>query len=90
MQSLTIFEIVEATGGTLISGNGSFSVENITTDSRTATHKSLFIPLVGEKTDGHKYIQSVFDNGCKAIITHNDITPTENVCIVKVSNTLVS
>lgn len=88
MQALTIFEIVEATGGKLISGDNSFRIDNITTDSRTATCKSLFIPLVGEKTDGHKYIQSVFDNGCRAIITHNDIAPTENVCIVKVSDTL--
>ena len=74
MQSLTIFEIVEATGGKLISGDNSFRIENITTDSRTATCKSLFIPLVGEKTDGHKYIQSVFDNLKKAL----DYTPKES------------
>ncbi|MDY0396299.1 UDP-N-acetylmuramoyl-tripeptide--D-alanyl-D-alanine ligase [Virgibacillus halophilus] len=42
------------------------SVHSVETDSRKAAEKSLFVPLVGEKFDGHDYIKQAFDNGAIA------------------------
>ncbi|MFD1038079.1 UDP-N-acetylmuramoyl-tripeptide--D-alanyl-D-alanine ligase [Virgibacillus byunsanensis] len=44
----------------------SIPLEQVTTDSRVETKKSLFIPLVGDNFDGHDYIKQAFDNGAVA------------------------
>ena len=58
---LTISEIAKAVGGTLLSGKGDLVIQEITTDSRKVTHHGLFIPLVGERFDGHNFIGSVVE-----------------------------
>ena len=37
-------------------------------DSRKGTAKSLFVPLEGERTDGHLHIESALENGCSAAL----------------------
>lgn len=44
----------------------SIAVNAVETDSRKKTKKSLFIPLVGEKFDGHDYMKQAFDHGAVA------------------------
>jgi UDP-N-acetylmuramoyl-tripeptide--D-alanyl-D-alanine ligase len=60
MEPISLSEILTATGGTLL---GSFhdlsaTVCAVDTDSRNITPGSLFVPLVGEKFDGHTYLDS--------------------------------
>lgn len=38
-------------------------IENIVTDSRLSRENTLFIPIKGERTDGEKFIPSVYKNG---------------------------
>ena len=35
-------------------------VKNISTDSRTIEKGDLFVPIVGENFDGHKFIEKAF------------------------------
>ncbi|ALX47385.1 UDP-N-acetylmuramoyl-tripeptide--D-alanyl-D-alanine ligase [Lentibacillus amyloliquefaciens] len=53
-----------------LNGNASDSIKinEVTTDSRKKTHQSLFIPLVGEKFDGHHYMKEAFNQGAVAAI----------------------
>src|SRR5699024_5003327 len=44
------------------------SIEEVTTDSRKKTDNALFIPLIGEKFDGHDYIEQAIDHGAVAAI----------------------
>ena len=44
------------------------SIEEVTSDSRKKTVNALFIPLVGEKFDGHAYIEQAIDHGAVAAI----------------------
>ncbi|GGB45145.1 UDP-N-acetylmuramoyl-tripeptide--D-alanyl-D-alanine ligase [Virgibacillus dakarensis] len=44
------------------------AVDAVTTDSRQEVKKALFIPLEGEKFDGHDYVKQAFDNGAVAVI----------------------
>lgn len=68
MQILTFSELLAATEGTLKNPvYGETEINGITTDSREAKRGMLFVPLKGEKTDGHNYIQSVLDNGAAAV-----------------------
>lgn len=47
------------------------TIEEICTDSRKITHKSLFIALVGDKFDGHLFAkQAIKDGACLVIANH--------------------
>ncbi|MGE4283688.1 MAG: UDP-N-acetylmuramoyl-tripeptide--D-alanyl-D-alanine ligase [Clostridia bacterium] len=89
MEPLKIKEIVEATEGKLISGNEDFKITELTTDSRTIQQGMFFIPLKGEKFDGHNFIGKAFEDGAVGCVTERD-TPIKNngKCIIKVENTL--
>ena len=63
----TAKEICAAVGGTLLQ-DGS-AVTGVTTDSRKACAGELFVPLVGEKFDGHSYLQSALQGGAEGCLT---------------------
>jgi UDP-N-acetylmuramoyl-L-alanyl-D-glutamate--2,6-diaminopimelate ligase len=44
---------------------------SITIDSRTAGKNSIFFAIEGFKTDGHKYVQDVINQGADAIVVQN-------------------
>ena len=69
MEPITLSEILEATGGTLLTGRGNPAIKTVDTDSRTIHHGSLFIPLVGEKFDGHAYLEDALAAGAAGVLT---------------------
>ena len=71
MEKLTLRQLLEAVNGTLL---GSFddldaTVTEVTTDSRNVPDGSLFIPLVGERFDGHGFINSALERGAAGCLT---------------------
>lgn len=67
MLNCSLNEIAKMSGGTLISEKHSeIIIKDISTDSRSIANKNLFIPLIGENFDGHKFIQSAIDKGANA------------------------
>ncbi|SFD82543.1 UDP-N-acetylmuramoyl-tripeptide--D-alanyl-D-alanine ligase [Lentibacillus persicus] len=46
----------------------SIYINEVTTDSRKKTDKSLFIPIIGEKFDGHHYMEEAYNQGAVAAI----------------------
>ena len=88
MNDTTIKELAFATGGEIISGNENVVFSNIVIDSRQADKDSLFVPLVGEKNDAHKFLESVYDMGCRvAISSKKDIFLKDDFNIVLVNDT---
>lgn len=87
MQRLNVNDIIKATGGQLICGEGDFEISEITTDSRKAGANMLFVPIVGENNDGHDYIAGAFAGGADAVITHKDIAPVPGKSIIRVGDT---
>lgn len=90
MQSLTLKDILKATNGKIISkSNNAFETEfnEITTDSRVVKEGVLFIPLAGERFDGHDYIKSAIEHGASAALTHKDIDADINAMLVEVDDT---
>lgn len=43
-----------------------------TQDSRDVEKGDVFVALVGEKTDGHKYIGDALKKGASKIVFHNE------------------
>lgn len=66
---LTINEIAAACGGQLHGTVADSIVQHITIDSRQVQQGSLFIPLKGERADGHKFIPGIWEKGAVCTLT---------------------
>ena len=88
MQAMTIEDVLKATGGTLLSGDIHQTFNDVISDSRKVTAGVLFVPLVGEKFDGHEFIKAAFDLGASAVLTQRDTELLVDKTIVKVEDTL--
>lgn len=66
---LSLKDILSAVDGKEISGKSAdaFFFTNVQTDSRNVVKGSLFVPLVGENQDGHKFAGEAADKGASAI-----------------------
>ena len=70
MEAITIQELLEAVGGTLLGqADLSRTVSQVDTDSRDIHPGSLFIPLVGERFDGHAYLDAALEAGAAGCLT---------------------
>ena len=65
----TVGEICAAVGGTLLQGTGDTLITGVTTDSRAVSAGQLFIPLTGERFDGHAYIGGALAAGAAGCLT---------------------
>ena len=74
MEAITLRELLEAVGGTLIGPAAGLeqTVSHVDTDSRNIHPGSLFIPLVGERFDGHAYINSALEGGAAGCLTQRE------------------
>lgn len=61
-------EIAEATGGVLRMGSADAMVERVATDSRTIRAGDLFVPLKGERFDGHAFIEDAVQRGAMGFL----------------------
>lgn len=66
---MTVREINAACGGKLLCGDPDKVVTSVVTDSRKVTDGSLFVPLIGEKTDAHTFLYAAFASGAVAALT---------------------
>ena len=70
---LTLTELVAAVKGHIIGEKSSKNVvfTAVATDSRNVVFKSLFVPLVGEKQNGHIYIPQALEKGASVVFINN-------------------
>lgn len=85
---LKIQDIVAAVNGKLLTSNlqGQW-IEEITTDSRQTMHQGLFIPLKGERFDGHDFVSQVYDKGAIATLTMEHEVKDSRLITIWVENT---
>lgn len=90
METITLAQLLEAVNGTLL---GSYSkldtpIARVDTDSRNIHDGALFLPLVGERFDGHAYINSALDGGAVGCLTARERESyRDDKFYVKVANT---
>ncbi|MBO5453950.1 MAG: UDP-N-acetylmuramoyl-tripeptide--D-alanyl-D-alanine ligase [Clostridia bacterium] len=68
MQNLTVLDILQATGGTLLKGNPNRVLTDISTDSRAKQPGSLFVAIVGARFDGNDYVEDAAVNGAACCV----------------------
>ena len=90
MLTITLGQLVAAVNGRLL---GSFDaldtpIDALDTDSRAVNPGALFLPLVGERFDGHAYIDSALEKGAAGTLTDRELgTYRDDKFYVKVENT---
>ena len=93
MEALSVKDLLQATNGNLISGNELDEINNIAIDSRKAKLGDVFIAIIGENLDGHKFMQSALDNGCKTFIKNrsNSIKfESSDINLIEVDDTTIA
>lgn len=66
---MTIGQIMAACKGELLCGDAKSVVETVCIDSRKVTPGALFVPIKGERSNGHDYIRQVLEAGAAATLT---------------------
>lgn len=63
MFDITVKDVLEATGGVLLSGSEDVIIKDVCDDSRKIKEGDLFVPFVGNNVDGHRFIESAMEVG---------------------------
>lgn len=84
MENITIKDILTATGGKLLCGDEHKTITHFCIDSRQADDTSLFVPIIGEKVDAHKFMKGTLDAGAASFTQeHNSYEHEQPVIAVK-------
>ena len=70
MEKVYVKEILEAVSGQLlgdVDAENTFVV-NVQTDSRKAAAGDLFVAIVGERMDGHRFVQGAMEAGAEGCL----------------------
>lgn len=83
MVDYSIGKISEIVHGRL-QGDPEVVIHGVITDSRKLTSDELFVPIKGERFDGHDFVRGLFEKGLKASFWQNDHKerPEGNLIIV--------
>ncbi len=82
---LKISEIAQAVNGRIEKEYEDSVILKVTQDSRNADRDSLFVPIIGERLNGHNYIKNAADNGC--IVTLSAEPVAADICVIYVEDT---
>lgn len=91
---LSVREILNATNGILLNGDLEKEISNYKIDSREINQGDFYVPIIGEKVDGHKFILDTIKKGCIGFFTSKDIeldnikSINNQVIVIKVEDTL--
>jgi UDP-N-acetylmuramoyl-tripeptide--D-alanyl-D-alanine ligase len=76
MIPLDLADLADVVGGELAdAGDAARVITHVTIDSREAVDGSLFVPLVGERTDGHEHIGDAVGRGAAGHLRAADRAP---------------
>lgn len=88
MTGCTVKKLCAAAGGTLLQQSGAVVTE-VSTDSRSIPAGALFVPLVGERFDGHDYLDAALERGAAGCLTARKPTSLlKDKFYIQVSDTL--
>lgn len=91
--ALSCHEVLAAVEGTLIRGDGRRTFHALGTDSRAPLPEGLFIPLRGERFDGHDFLHAAVRNGAGGVLLEEGAEERgnalpEGVTVIRVRDTL--
>lgn len=88
MKEIKVAEIAKAVKGTIISGNPDTIISSVRTNSKDISEGALFVPIIGERVDGHDFIEGAYKNGALACFSSRDDINVDGLVCIKVGDTL--
>ena len=82
-----LLDLLPAVNYTLVQGNLQQEINELVFDSRKASTESVFFAIVGSTNNGHDYVQSVYENGCRVFVVQESTSLPIDATIIKVANT---
>lgn len=86
MKPTNVNFLANACGGEIIGANNR-KIFGVKIDSRESFTGDMFVCIVGENNDGHNYIQSAYENGCRTFLISEDIPTHNDATYIKVKDT---
>jgi len=68
MPEFSVDEVLRATGGTLLQGEAGSVLRGVSTDTRQLVAGNLYIPLKGERFDGHDFLVEAIARGAAGML----------------------
>lgn len=91
MKAISIETIAKAVGGTILAGDGATEVTSVSTNSKEIKEGALFVPIIGERVDAHKFINAALEAGAVATFTSKEIEEfVPGKVYIKVEDTIVA
>lgn len=89
MEQITVGDILKATGGRLLGGDPDQKLSHISIDSRAMRGDDLFVPLIGERADGHRFLVQAAAAGAAASLTseHDSVPEGFQSALIRVDDT---
>ncbi len=93
MNRITIEKITEACKGTLIQKGKDEYITGVRHDSRECSSGDMFVAIIGDNQDGHKYIPQVVEKGCTTVLVSHldgwyDEVKDKGVTVIKAEDTV--
>ncbi len=84
--AMTIEEIASAVKGRIL-GNTRDAVQGVSTDTRSIQQGDLYVPIKGERFDGHDFLMQAFEKGAVCALSEREVQPPEGKTIIYVEDT---
>lgn len=88
MENMTVKDIVEITGGVLLCGDENTPVSDICINSKEVKEGDLFVPIIGERVDAHRFIESALDKAAATLTSQHDGVVIAEKPYIRVNNTI--
>lgn len=88
MEHITVKDIVEMTGGALMCGDENTPVTDICINSKEIKEGDLFVPIIGEKVDAHRFIESALEKGAATLTSQHNGVVIAKKPYIRVDNTI--
>lgn len=89
MESLTLKQIIDAVNGQCLQKEVDLNLEirSISIDSRDIKKEALYIPIKGDRFDGHTFIEDAFNKGATIALAQDQLIESENGILIYVKDT---
>lgn len=88
MVDITVKDILAATGGTLLCGDENTALTDICINSKEAKPGDLFVPTIGARVDGHRFIESALATAAATLTSEHDGEVDSEKPYIKVDDTV--
>lgn len=90
MKPISVRQIADAVSGAIAWGDEESLVTEVIIDSRKAQKGALFVPIVGEKVDAHKFIPDVLEASATVVFSSDKSVLGEKGACIYVEDTLLA